>query len=157
MKRKKINRRKQITRSTKVEYQGLNFASKLEMHMYKLLQKAKIPVQYEGKTFSLVNGFDFTNASYEKTRLKKYLHDRGNKNILPIKYTPDFLDVQDPPRFIIECKGNPNEAFPIRWKLFKKYLIDENIKADLFMPRNQKDCAEVVRIIQESLTLKMFL
>ncbi len=154
MKRKKINRRKQITRSTKVEYQGLNFASKLEMHMYKLLQKAKIPVQYEGKTFSLVNGFDFTNASYEKTRLKKYLHDRGNKNILPIKYTPDFLDVQDPPRFIIECKGNPNEAFPIRWKLFKKYLIDENIKADLFMPRNQKDCAEVVRIIQESLTCK---
>lgn len=122
--------------------------------MYKLLQKAKIPVQYEGKTFSLVNGFDFTNASYEKTRLKKYLHDRGNKNILPIKYTPDFLDVQDPPRFIIECKGNPNEAFPIRWKLFKKYLIDENIKADLFMPRNQKDCAEVVRIIQESLTCK---
>ena len=117
--------------------------------MYKLLKQAKIPVKYEGKTFSLVEGFDFTNASYEKTRVKKYLHDRGNKNVLPIKYTPDFLDIQDPPRFIIECKGNPNEAFPIRWKLFKRYLIKNNIKADLFMPRNQKDCAEVVKILQE--------
>tara|TARA_B100000902_G_scaffold57801_1_gene64816 strand:+ start:32914 stop:33369 length:456 start_codon:yes stop_codon:yes gene_type:complete len=147
--RRKVKRNKQITRSTKVQYQGLNFASKLEMHMYKLLKQAKIPVEYEGKTFSLVEGFDFTNASYEKTRVKKFLHDRGNKNVLPIKYTPDFLDIQDPPRFIIECKGNPNEAFPIRWKLFKRYLINNNIKADLFMPRNQKDCAEVVKIIQE--------
>jgi len=149
--KRKLKRNKQITRSTKVQYQGLNFASKLEMHMYKLLKQAKIPVEYEGKTFSLVEGFDFTNASYEKTRVKKYLHDRGNKNVLPIKYTPDFLDIQDPPRFIIECKGNPNEAFPIRWKLFKRYLIKNNIKADLFMPRNQKDCAEVVKIIQESI------
>lgn len=149
--KKKFKRNKQITRSTKVQYQGLNFASKLEMHMYKLLKQAKIPVEYEGKTFSLVEGFDFTNASYEKTRVKKYLHDRGNKNVLPIKYTPDFLDIQDPPRFIIECKGNPNEAFPIRWKLFKRYLINNNIKADLFMPRNQKDCAEVVKIIKESI------
>lgn len=147
--KRKLKRNKQITRSTKVQYQGLNFASKLEMHMYKLLKQAKIPVEYEGKTFSLVEGFDFTNASYEKTRVKKYLHDRGNKNVLPIKYTPDFLDIQDPPRFIIECKGNPNEAFPIRWKLFKHYLIKNNIKADLFMPRNQKDCAEVVKILQE--------
>jgi hypothetical protein len=149
--RRKVKRNKQITRSTKVQYQGLNFASKLEMHMYKLLKQAKIPVEYEGKTFSLVEGFDFTNASYEKTRVKKFLHDRGNKNVLPIKYTPDFLDIQDPPRFIIECKGNPNEAFPIRWKLFKRYLINKNIKADLFMPRNQKDCAEVVKIIKQSI------
>ena len=140
---------KQITRSTKVTYKGHMFASKLELHMYKSLEQEKIKVLYEGKTFSLVDGFGFENASYEKTPTKKYLHDRGNKNILPIKYTPDFLDVQDPPRFIIECKGNPNEAFPIRWKLFKKHLMDKNIKADLFMPRNQKDCLEVVKIIKE--------
>ena len=24
--------------------------------------------------------------------------------------------------FIIECKGRPNESFPIRWKLFKRYV-----------------------------------
>ena len=109
--KKKFKRNKQITRSTKVQYQGLNFASKLEMHMYKLLKQAKIPVKYEGKTFSLVEGFDFTNASYEKTRVKKYLHDRGNKNVLPIKYTPDFLDIQDPLDLLLNAKVIQTKRF----------------------------------------------
>lgn len=149
--RRRKSKNRQITRSTKVSYKQYKFASKLELYMYKELEKAKIKTLYEGKTFSLVDGFNFENASYEKTRVKKHLHDRGNKNILPIKYTPDFLDAQEPPRFIIECKGNPNEAFPIRWKLFKRYLMDKNIKADLFMPRNQKDCLEVIKIIKEKI------
>ena len=146
MRRKLKNR--QITRSSKVNYKGIQFASKLEMHMYKLLCKEKIAVDYEGKTYEIVKGFDFEVASYEKTKTRKELHDRGNKKVLPIKYTPDFIDRNNPPRFIIECKGNPNEAFPLRWKLFKKHLMDENIKAALLMPRNQKDCAEVIKIIK---------
>ena len=77
----------------------------------------------------------------------KNIQNKGNKKILPIKYTPDFIDIQQPPRFIIECKGNPNESFPLRWKLFKKHLIDSNIDTALFMPRNQKDCDEVVRLL----------
>jgi len=145
--RRKLKSR-QITRSTKVKYKGVQFASKLEMHMYKLLCQEKIAVDYEGKTYEIVEGFDFEAASYEKTKTRKELHDRGNKKVLPIKYTPDFIDRNDPPRFIIECKGNPNEAFPLRWKLFKKHLMDENIKATLFMPRNQKDCSEVIKNIK---------
>ena len=146
-------KKRQITRATKVEYKGHKFASKLELHMYRMLEKEKIKVGYESHTYTLVDGFEFQSASYEKTPKNKVLHDRGNKKVLPIKYTPDFVDVNDPPRFIIECKGNPNESFPIRWKLFKRHLSDKNIKADLFMPRNQKDCAEVVKIIKETLNV----
>ncbi len=146
--RTRRKRSRQITRSTKVTYKQYKFASKLELYMYKALEKQKIKVLYEGKTFEVVPGFNFSASSYEKTKGKKILQDKGNKNILPIKYTPDFIDIQDPPRFIIECKGNPNEAFPLRWKLFKKHLIDKNINASLFMPRNQKDCNEVVRLLQ---------
>ena len=94
--RRRKSKNRQITRSTKVSYKQHKFASKLELYMYKELEKAKIKTLYEGKTFSLVDGFSFENASYEKTRVKKHLHDRGNKNILPIKYTPDFLDAQEP-------------------------------------------------------------
>ena len=68
-----------------------------------------------------------------------------HKKILPITYTPDFVDTQDPPRYIIECKGNPNERFPLVWKLFKRYLTINNKHADLFVPRNQKDCLEVIK------------
>ena len=44
--------------------------------------------------------------------------NRGEKIILPIKYTPDFIGKG----FIIETKGRANESFPMRWKMFKKYI-----------------------------------
>ena len=44
--------------------------------------------------------------------------NRGQKKILNIKYTPDFVSDS----FIIECKGRANESFPLRWKMFKKYV-----------------------------------
>ena len=44
--------------------------------------------------------------------------NRGNKKVLGIKYTPDF-EGKD---FIIECKGRPNDTFPLRWKMFKKHV-----------------------------------
>jgi len=145
------SKKKQITRSTKVEQDGFKFASKLELHMYRLLKKNKIPALYEGKTFTIVDGFDFNMSTYEKTPKKKILHDKGNKKVLPIKYTPDFIDTQEKLRFIIECKGNPNESFPIRWKLFKKHLVDTGQNPTLYMPRNQKDCEVVVELLKEIL------
>lgn len=149
--RKYKKKGKQKTKSTKVSMDGIQFASKLELHMYKVLKSMKLSFTYEGETYEIVNGFYSDNASYEKTRTQKELHNRGEKKILPIKYTPDFIDNQNPPRYIIECKGNPNEAFPIRWKLFKKYLHDNNIDSMLFMPRNQKDCDKVGEILKEIL------
>lgn len=149
--RRRATKRRQITRSTKAKEDGIEFASKLELHMYRLLKKAKIKNQYEGRTFTIIDSCQFPMSSYEKTKTKKVLHDRGNKKLLGIKYTPDFIDVQDPPRFIIETKGNPNESFPMRWKLFKMHLVNEGIKTNLFMPRNQKDCEEVIAILKNIL------
>ena len=151
MRKKRTSKRRQITRSTKVKEDGIDFASKLEQHMHRLLKKAKIPNLYEGKTFTIIDGCHFPMASYENTKSNKSIHDRGNKKLLGIKYTPDFIDVQDPPRFIIETKGNPNESFPIRWKLFKMHLVNEGIDTNLFMPRNQKNCEEVIAILKKIL------
>ena len=136
-------------RSKKPSQYGITFASGLELSMYRELKNNKIPFIYEGETYVVSEGFYFPNMSYEKTTAKKYLHDVGQKKILPIRYTPDFIDKQYPPRYIVECKGHPNDAFPLRWKLFKKYLVDNNIDAQLFMPRNKKDCEEVARLLKE--------
>jgi hypothetical protein len=149
--RKTKKKGRQITRSKKVTVNGIQFASKLEAHMYSLLKKHKINVKYEGEKFVLIEGFRADFSSYEKTPTKKYMHDRGFKNILPITYTPDFIDAHDPPRFIIECKGNPNERFPLVWKLFKRYIHMKGWKTELYMPRNQKDCEAVVKLIVNSL------
>ena len=131
-------------RSKKVDYDGITFASGLERYMYKAMKKAKIQTEYEGETFVLIEGFNFNNDSHEKqSNGKGELINRGNKKILPIKYTPDFIGNE----FIIECKGRANESFPIRWKLFKKHVNENLPRVTLYKPQNQKDCDLVVELI----------
>ena len=112
--------------------------------MYMALKKAKIKAKYEGETYEVVSGFDFINPSHERTANGKgEFKQRGGKKILPIKYTPDFVGKD----FIIECKGRANESFPLRWKLFKKYLADNKLYYRLYKPQNQKECDKVIELI----------
>ncbi len=131
--------------SKKVTVDGIKFASGLEAYMYRALKKAKIKAQYEKRPFELMPSFEFKNSSYERqSNGKGDMIDRGNKKILPIKYTPDFEGTN----FIIECKGRANESFPIRWKLFKRYVAKHYPKIRLFKPQKQSECDEVVKLIK---------
>ena len=52
--------------------------------------------------------------------------------------------------FIIETKGRANESFPMRWKLFKKYIAENKLEPfTLYKPQNQKECDMVVELILE--------
>ena len=140
---KKGRKRGPVT-SKKVTCDGITFASGLEKHMYLALKKANIRADYEGKTYILQDGFMFDNESYERqSNGKGNMVNRGSKKILPIKYTPDFVSDS----FIIECKGRANESFPIRWKMFKKYVKEHLPRVTLYKPQNQKECDEVVKLI----------
>ena len=144
MRKKNYKRKRGPVQAKKVKYDGINFASGLERYMYMALKKAKIKAKYEGKTYEIIKGFNFKNSFIAKAANGKGEYkERGNKKILPIKYTPDFIGSN----FIIECKGRANESFPIRWKLFKKYLTDNKIKTTLYKPQNQKQCDETVELI----------
>jgi hypothetical protein len=112
--------------------------------MYIALKKAKIKAKYEGQTYTIQEGFIFENESYERqSNGKGELVNRGCKKILPIRYTPDFINDS----FIIECKGRANESFPMRWKLFKKYVNTNMKHVTLYKPQNQKECDEVIKLI----------
>lgn len=149
MKKKSYRRKKGPVQSKKITYDGINFASGLERYMYMALKKAKIRALYEGQTFELVEGFDFPFEAYERcSNGKGDYKNRGNKKILNIKYTPDFIGKG----FIIECKGRANESFPLRWKMFKKLIAENRIGPfTLYKPQNQKECDETVRLILEKL------
>ena len=145
---KKVYKRKSgkrgPVRAKKVSYDGIDFASGLEKHMYIALQKAKIRSKYEGETFVLLAGFHFENEVYERqANGKGEYKNRGEKRILPIKYTPDFIGED----FIIETKGRANESFPMRWKLFKRLVMNQFPNVTLYKPQNQKECEETVRLI----------
>ena len=143
-KRLKIKRKRGPVRAKKVSFDGINFASGLEKHMYIALKKAKIKAKYEGQTYVVQQGFEFDVKSYERQgNGKGDFINRGEKKILPIKYTPDFISDS----FIIECKGRANESFPLRWKMFKKYVKVHMPHVIIYKPQNQKECNEVIELI----------
>ena len=134
-------------RSKKVVFDGITFASGLERYMYQALKKAKIKAKYEGETFTLINGFEFNVDCIERqSNGKGEFKDRGNKKILPIKYTPDFVSEW----FIIECKGRANESFPMRWKLFKRFINRCYPYVTLYKPQNQKEWDRVIELITKN-------
>ena len=146
MMKKKFKRKRGPVRSKKVTFDGITFASGLEKYMYQALKKNKIRAVYEGETFVLQEGFMFDNESYERqSNGKGDMVNRGNKKILNIKYTPDFVSDS----FIIECKGRANESFPMRWKMFKKYAKENLPRVTLYKPQNQKECDKVVELINK--------
>lgn len=143
MKRKRSKKRGPVV-AKKVLCDGIQFASGLERYMYLALKNAKIKAAYEGETYVINEGFEFDQSCYEKqSNGKGEYKNRGNKKILPVKYTPDFIGKD----FIIECKGRANESFPMRWKLFKKYVKDNLPSVTLYKPQNQKDCDETINLI----------
>jgi hypothetical protein len=146
--RKKYKRKKGPVRSKKVTFDGIQFASGLEKYMYIALKKAKIKAKYEGATFVLQKDFKFDIDSYERqANGKGEMVNRGQKKIQNIKYTPDFVSDS----FIIECKGRANESFPIRWKMFKKYVKEHLKRVTLYKPQNQKECDQVIELITKKI------
>lgn len=113
MKRKKIQSKSKVV-------DGIKFKSLLEVYFYKKLKKHKLTKEYiyEKRTLNILDSFEFQN---EKIR--------------GIKYTPDW----ESSNCFIEIKGYANESFPIRFKLFKKYLKDNNMKHKVFLLKKKTD------------------
>ena len=139
-------KKKGPVQAKKISYNGISFASGLERYTYIALKKNKLYEGYESETFQIIESFNFPNISYEKQANSKgeYIN-RGSKKILGIKYTPDFIGKD----YIIECKGRPNESFPLRWKLFKLWLTKNNIGKILYKPQNQKEVDRTIALIKE--------
>ena len=140
------HKKKGPVQAKKISYNGISFASGLERYTYIALKKNKLYEGYESETFQIIESFNFPNISYEKQANSKgeYIN-RGSKKILGIKYTPDFIGKD----YIIECKGRPNESFPLRWKLFKLWLTKNNIGKILYKPQNQKEVDRTIALIKE--------
>ena len=144
MKKKYKKKKRGPVRAKKVVFDGIKFASGLERYMYQILKKNKIHAVYEGATFVLQENFNFKIDSYERqSNGKGDMVNRGQKKIQSIKYTPDFVSSS----FIIECKGRANESFPMRWKMFKKYVNHKMKHVTLYKPQNQKECDKVIELI----------
>lgn len=141
---RKVSRKKGPVVSKKIIYDGITFASGLEKYMYTALKKANLDFDYAGRTFELVSSFTFKNECFERqSNGKGDFINRGCKKVLNLKYTPDFLGVD----FIIETKGRANDSFPLRWKLFKEWMMDNNDDRTLYKPQSNRECDITIELI----------
>jgi len=133
----KKSKRQKVRNAQRLSYYGIQFKSKLELYTYKKLKEANLRVNYEKETFTLIDKFDYAGRSMElfkRQGVKTF--DWQRPHIRGMTYTPDFTDMRG--KWIIECKGHPNDAFPIKWKMFKQYLNKNHPGFTLYMPRNHK-------------------
>ena len=132
--------------SIKSEVDGIKFDSQLEVYCYKALNAAGLAFEYTQKTFTIVESFKCSGDSYEADKRKGVGLYLKSKSLQSLKYTPDFI-VTGKHNAIIETKGRPNELWPLRLKLFKKYLTDNNLKYDIYIPHNHKQIDECINMI----------
>lgn len=136
---------KKVRNATAKVYKGIKFRSKLELFTYRKLEDAGIDALYEKKKYVLQEGFRYSATVYEPNKTKGYIPT--TTKIRDITYTPDFVDPHG--RWIIEVKGFANDVFPLKWKMFKNYLMQQDDPPVLFLPRNQKQVLETIELIKE--------
>lgn len=112
-----------IRNATPNEYNGIRFKSKLETYTYKKLKESNIKAEYETQRYELLPAFTF-----------------GDKKYRAITYKPDFVG----DKFIIECKGYPNDAWALREKLFNYYLYTHEPKTAFYVVHTQKQVDELI-------------
>ena len=64
--KKKYSKKRGPVRAKKTKYDGIQFASGLEVYMYKALKEAQIVAEYEPTSYTLMEGFEFSGNSFER-------------------------------------------------------------------------------------------
>lgn len=124
------------------------YRNRLEKYCGDTLTALGIPFDYEPQ-FTVLEGFNYPSMHFKSVPKNSLLVDITGKKTLPIRYKPDFVLHEH--KVIIETKGfvRANDSFPLRWKLFMKYLMDNGMEDyRLFIPKSQKQVNQIIDIIK---------
>lgn len=138
---------KKIKNATPTEYNNIQFKSKQEVNSYKRLIEAGFMPEYEKTTYTLVPKLTLSNVLYYIPHKIKVLVSKSS--CLPLTYTPDFEFNYKGYTIFYEIKGRPNDTYPLKRKLFLKYLDENNIKSIFFEPHNLNQIDTSITILHE--------
>ena len=128
------------------------YKSCLEKYCADQLTANNIPFEYEPK-YVIMEGFNYPSMYFKSVPKQSLMVDRTGSKQLPITYRPDFVLPHN--SVFIETKGfvRQNDSFPLRWKLFMKFLMDNGMSHfSLFIPKNQKQVDQIIDIIKNDKT-----
>lgn len=138
---------KKIKNATPLTYNGIKFKSKLEVMCYKTLKENGFEPLYEGRVFTIWNGFRPSVPFYNRSRKTKTLQLDKTK-LRDVHYTPDFTFMVGDTLVIIEMKGLENDCFYLKKKMFRGFL-EGMPNAMYFEIRTKKELLTAINIIKE--------
>ena len=121
-----------VKNATPLEYNNIQFKSRLEVMIYKTLLQEGFNVQYEPTRYIIWEGFKPNVSFYNKDKKTRMLK-LDNKRLIDITYTPDFVFEYKDTTIVIEAKGFENDTFPIKKKLFRKWLENQNSQGNKYI------------------------
>lgn len=129
-------------------YNNIKFKSISEISVYKTLISEGFKPNYEAIKFTIWKGFYPTIPFYKRTTKLKEFKLRKEK-IKNITYTPDFTFTYKGYLIIVEVKGFENDIFPIKCKLFRKYLEEYVPNALYFEVFTVKETKELIKCLNQ--------
>lgn len=116
---------KKVKNASPTKADGIEFKSRLEANTYRRLKDEGFSPQYERLYFDLIDAFYPRSACYDKhydRSLKDKVFGLNTVKVQAITYTPDFTFMYKDRLIVIECKGKPNDVFPLKKKLFRRWM-----------------------------------
>jgi len=130
---------KKVKNASNIISGGIEFHSHLEKYFYDQAISENLPVQYENKTYVLLQGFRPNNVEIYIRSGRNKIMKPFSSSIRDVTYTPDFEIEIDGKRFIIEIKGFPNDVYPLKRKLFLSIVNHGDSNIYFFEPRTKAD------------------
>lgn len=127
-------------KAQKISSAQYNFKSKLELECAEILDEANLKWEYEPYRVTLLKSFELEKDMAWEGTARKLRHVR---KVRPITYTPDFVGVN----WVIETKGYFTEDAKLKWKLFKRKVLDTKLYPLLFLVRNKTQIRKAVELI----------
>ena len=138
---------KKIINASPLEYDGISFKSKLEKIAYQTLKEQGFPVLYEPKKFIIWEGFRPNVPFYNKDASTRMLK-MDSKKVIDISYTPDLMFEYNNHLIIIEMKGFENNTYPLKKKIFRKWLESNYPNSIYFEIFTKKQLLQAIDIIK---------
>jgi len=141
----KTNRK--IANASPKEYNGIQFKSRLEVLVFKTLAEAGFSPKYESEKIIIFEGFSPKTFFFTKSRTGELKEDFSK--IISITYTPDIVFEFGGTKIYIEVKGFENDLFPVKKKLFRKWLDTQSFKSMYFEVWSKKQTLQAIEIIKK--------
>lgn len=145
---------KKVRNATKVQCDGQVFLSEIEFKCYLLLKASKLDFGHETEKLVIFPGFKDANIlDWKWDKKKRTFLQKPMYKVQDITYTPDFVVNLPGRKVYIEVKGNPNDRFPMKYKMFLRYLSErmkeDGIKREYVIVKSLTQMKDVISKLNE--------